>query len=456
MQNRVRDQHGWRTTPGILGQHPSTMQSVHALLGYFLKDRHSPTPFPGRDELVHTASFEWGAAPPLEKIIEGRTELSALLELPEIFRQSISIVEPWPDVGVNLFGEKVRASKNVAYILQQVADADSVLYPLWKSGIANPDRLANVLSAGMAIVFEGGDPSVHDPSTFDGSSTSLEDILGLVEQLLLRRFAGSASVIFICLGHQLATAAQIRLIKRAVRAIHNTERLPLDPNGHALGTLKRVARRIQETGETLTVQKLGETIATGWHDTRFAVARNEAFEIGTRRLLSYRRQTGADHVPPMLHDTHALIADELEGVIDTLIAMERELSIEMFHGDEVNEEAALFANWAFKTLHDTIVPMRHELAVSALSWLLGMPYAVEILSQTEVDENIMTEVGTTCIYYKDWETHTIRRSFTCQFHPELMADIRDIGRRPGPRYQELKQNDGVRMLIRLLYHGMQE
>lgn len=456
MQNRVRDQHGWRTTPGILGQHPSSMQSVHALLGYFLKDRNSPTPFPGRDELVHTASFEWGAAPPLEKIISSRVELSALLELPEIFRQSVSIVEPWPDVGVNLYGEKVRASKNVAYILQQVADADSVLYPLWQSGIANPDRLANVLSAGMAIVFEGGDPSVHDPATFDGSSTSLEDILGLVEQLLLRRFAGSAPVIFICLGHQLAAAAQIRLLKRAVRSIQNVERLPLDPNGHALATLKRIATRIQETGETLTVQKLGQTIATGWHDTRFAVARNEAFEIGTRRLLPYRWRSAADHVPPILHDTHALIADELDGVIDTLIALERELSIEMFHGDEVNEEAALFANWAFKTLHDTVVPMRHELAVSALSWLLALPYAVEILSQTRVDDNVMTEVGTTCIYYKDWETHTIRRSFTCQFHPELMADIRDIGRRPGPRYPELKDNDGVRMLIRLLYHGMQE
>jgi hypothetical protein len=56
-----------------------------------------------------------------------------------------------------------------------------------------------------------------------------------------------------------------------------------------------------------------------------------------------------------------------------------------------------------------------------------------------------TEVGSTSIYYKDWETHTIRRSFTCQFHPQLMADIRDIGKR-----------DGARLLVRLLYHGMQE
>ena len=159
----------------------------------------------------------------------------------------------------------------------------------------------------------------------------------------------------------------------------------------------------------------------------------------------------------LLHrDTHALVADELEGVIDTMLKLERELRIEMFHSDEVNEEAALFANWAYKLLHDTIVPVRYEIAVSSLSWLLNLPYAVEILSQTRVSETDWTEVSTTCIYYKDWETHTIRRSFTCQFHPELMADIRDIGKREGPRYAELKDNDGVRLLVRLLYHGMQE
>ena len=54
---------GWRTTPGILGQYPSSPQSVHARLGYFLKDRSSPTPFPGRDMLVDNALFEWGVAP---------------------------------------------------------------------------------------------------------------------------------------------------------------------------------------------------------------------------------------------------------------------------------------------------------------------------------------------------------------------------------------------------------
>jgi hypothetical protein len=47
---------GWRTKPGILGRHASSPQSVHALLGYFLKDRKSPSPFPGRDRLATCSS----------------------------------------------------------------------------------------------------------------------------------------------------------------------------------------------------------------------------------------------------------------------------------------------------------------------------------------------------------------------------------------------------------------
>ncbi|MEZ5557527.1 MAG: hypothetical protein R3E86_03165 [Pseudomonadales bacterium] len=456
MQQTLLERLAWRTRPGILGRHPSSVQSVHALFGYFLRDRCAPTPFPGRDELAHSSTFEWGIAPPLEKVIGGVAELELLLGMPELIRQSIGIVEPWANVGVNLQGETARASKNVAYLLQQVADADSVLYPVWQSGIANAERLANVLSAGMATVIEGGNPSAYDPASFDGANTSVEDILTLVDQLLLRRSAGTGPAIFICLGHQLAAASHVRLIKRAVREVLNLQYLPLDRDSHALGSLQRTCSRILEVGEQLPVVKRGEVIARGWHDSRFAIAPNESIEIGTRHLMPYRRRPGSEHVPGELHDTHALIADELEGVIDTMITLERELMIEMFHSDEVNEEAALFANWAYKRLHDCIVPIRYELAVSPLSWLLSLPYAVEILSQTQVDADTLTEVGTTCIYYKDWETHTIRRSFTCQFHPELMADIRDIGRRAGPRYQELKENDGVRLFVRLLYHGMQE
>jgi len=107
-------------------------------------------------------------------------------------------------VGINPQGETVRASKNVAYILQQVADADSILYPVWQSGIDDPERLANVLSAGVATVVQGGNPSVHDAASFDGSNASLNDVLSLVDRLLLRRSAAARLRSFRCLGHQLA------------------------------------------------------------------------------------------------------------------------------------------------------------------------------------------------------------------------------------------------------------
>jgi hypothetical protein len=447
---------GWRTWPGILGQHASSPQSVHALFGYFLKDRQSPTPFPGRDALANEGVFEWGIARPLEKVIEGPEHLRLLLEMPELYRQSVAVVEPWSSVGTNPQGESVRASKNLAYILQQVADADTILYPVWQSGIRNPERLANVLSAGIATVIQGGNPSVHDPSSFNGANVGLDDLLSLVDQLLMRRSSGSGPSIFICLGHQLAAASHIRLVKRATREVLRLGRLPLDRDGRALATLQRLCRRISEVGGSLPIVKAGEVRAQGWDDTGFAVARNENVEIGTRKLLPYGRRGDGNHVPEELHAMHSLIADELDGVIDVVMAIERDLHVEMFHGDEVNEEAILFANWAYKSLHEAIVPMRHELAVSPVAWLLSLPYAVEILGQTRVDEHSWTEVSATAIYYKDWETHRIRRSFTCQFHPELMADIRAIGGRTGPRYQELKDNDGVRLLIRLLYHGIQE
>jgi len=456
MTYRVPDHLGWREKPGILGQHPSSPQSVHALLGYFLRDRESPTPFPGRDRLAREGMFDWGLAPPLEKVIERPEHLRALMQMPELYRQSVSVIEPWPNVGTNPRGETVRASKNIAYVLQQVADADTILYPVWRSGIQDPERLANILSAGIATIVQGGNPSVHDPGSFDGGNAPLEDILELVDQLLMRRSTGSGPTIFICLGHQLAAASHVRLIRRACRQVLELTRLAMDPSGRALANLQQLCRHIVSVGESLPVVKRGEVVALGWDDPRFAVARNEQFEIGTRRLLPHVPRGDRAHVPESLVATHGLVADELDGVIDLIVTLEREVHVEMFHGDEVNEEAILLANWAYKSLHDAIIPLRHALAVSPAAWLLSLPYGVEILGQTQVDEDTWTEVCSTAIYYKDWETQRVRRSFTCQFHPELMDDIRDIGGRSAPRYHEMKEHDGVRLLIRLLYHGMQE
>lgn len=161
-------------------------------------------------------------------------------------------------------------------------------------------------------------------------------------------------------------------------------------------------------------------------------------------------------IPQKLISTHAIIADGYEDVIDTTIAYEREINIAMFHSDEVNEEAILFANWAYRLLHDAIIPYRSIVAGSRLAWLLKLPDAIEILCSTAIDDEIVTECSATCIIYKDFESKQIRRSFTCQFHPELLSDLRAVGMSEPPTYERLKTDDGARLFARLLYEGMQE
>ena len=140
----------------------------------------------------------------------------------------------------------------------------------------------------------------------------------------------------------------------------------------------------------------------------------------------------------------------------SLPALPTEVSISMFHSHEVNKEAILFANWAYRSIHDAIVPYRHVIAGSALSWLIQLPDSLEILCSTAADGAILTECSATCINYKVFETKKIRRSFTCQFHPELLSDLRAIGNSEAPSYSTLKNHDGVRLFVRLLYTGMQE
>ena len=67
-------------------------------------------------------------------------------------------------------------------------------------------------------------------------------------------------------------------------------------------------------------------------------------------------------------------------------------------------------------------------AGSSLSWPLQLPDSIEILCSTAAKNGeIITECSATCINHKDFETKRIRRSFSCQFHPELMSDLRAIG-----------------------------
>lgn len=448
----------WRLTSGYLHEGRSDFESVHILLGHFLADRTSEDPLPEKNLYPEDGVFEWGHAQPLEKVINSKADFEFLLEHPSLLRKSITIIEPWEHVGFNDFGEGVRASKNIAYIVQKVADMDSILFPAWSCGILDPEIVIPAITSGYAVIVEGGNPSSYDASSWTHPVCPREDMLTLVDKLLISRSPTSAPAIFICLGHQLAAESHIRLIRRAVQETLDTTSLERDPNGKALRSLQEVCQRIKEMGETLKVKKQdGRLVAQGWNDDHFAVTLNESKEIGSRSLFPYQSPDGDESaIPWELIHAHDVTADAHEGVIDTTIQYEHEVSISMFHSDEVNEEAILFANWAYRSIHDAIVPYRHIIAASILSWLIQLPDSIEILCSTAIGDEVVTECSATCINYKDFETKKIRRSFTCQFHPELLPDLRAIGHRKPPSYSRLKNDDGIRLFVRLLYGGMQE
>jgi len=448
----------WRLTPGYLHEGRSDFESSHILLGCFLTDRTSEDPLAEKELFAEDGIFEWGHAQPLEKVINSREDVEFLLKHPNLLRNCITIIEPWEHVGVNTLGEEVRASKNVAYIAQKVADMDSVLLPVWSCGIIDPELVVPAITSGYAVVVEGGDPSTYDASTWTSPACPREDMFALVEKLLLLRSPTSAPALFICVGHQLAAECHIGLIRRAVQQVLSLTSLERDKDSRALRSLQEVCQRLEAMGKTLQVKKRdGRIVAESWNDEHFAVTRNESKEVGDRVLLPYQSPDGdALNIPWEIIHAHDVTADAHEGVIDTTIQYEHEVSISMFHSDEVNEEAILFANWAYRSIHDAIVPYRHIIAGSDLSWLIQLPDSLEILCSTAADGEIVTECSATCINYKDFETKKIRRSFTCQFHPELLSDLRAIGNSEAPSYATLKNDDGVRLFVRLLYTGMQE
>ena len=47
---------------------------------------------------------------------------------------------------------------SIAYIAQKTADIDSILLPVWSSGVIDPEIVVPAITSGYAVVVEGGDP----------------------------------------------------------------------------------------------------------------------------------------------------------------------------------------------------------------------------------------------------------------------------------------------------------
>lgn len=444
MQQSIRH---WRETAGFFSPGKNSLQTILAYFSYFLADRSSAELFGSKE--LNDIPFQWGKHPLLEKIVHSQDDLELLIQNPHLSKNSLAIIEPWENVGTNPRKEGVRASKNVAYIAQKSGDMDSVLLPLWKNfHLLSAKSIKDLVSNSLIYIVEGGASSVYDDKSFS-PSCSKDDLLSLIEELLLNRLEGSLGL-FICLGHQLASEAHIRLIKRAVKEILALKHLDGDSSNEILNSLQELAKKIIAVGEKIhVVLQDGSCPAKNWNDPHFCTTKNVRVELRGHRLSNYAVPSSQLlNVPSEVIETYEMTAQN-EGLIDLMERYSDEISIDMFHGDIATEQAAIFASWAYTKLHTKLVGYRHVIANSSLYWLLSLPFAIKILASTRLGESVITANAATCIFYKDFDTGQLKRNFTTQFHPELLDDLRDFGYRGLPAYQEMKRNPGIRMLIHL-------
>ena len=448
----------WRKTTHWFNCYANSHATVVTLIGHFLLDRISSNLLEAAPQLrpLTLSGQTWGE-PPFEKVVGGNEDLEWLIRHPESYRNAVCILEPAEHVGQNIIQENVRASSNIAHLCRVIADCDSVLFPLWQTGGLNQEMLGHVLESSLAVVVEGGYPTAKDASSFDHQAIGLEGLHEVVESLLLARCHKSAPHIYICIGHQLVAQSHVNLLKKAVVDVRLKLASILDAESYQYQSLMEICAEIESVGVDLKVVKDGRVIANGWNDPLFAVALNEQPEVGHCELQHYAHDgTHPSESFKRLLVKHDETCDRYNGIVEQSISYEKDLNIVMFHSDEVNEEAILFINWAYSRLHETLRSARRTIALSELSWLLDLPSSVEILCSTSSDGKTCTEVAATCISYVDDESSEVRRSFSFQFHPELLDDLREFHLAGEPDYSTLKTDDGVRMLMRVLQESLMD
>ena len=445
----------FKAMAGFFRPGKSNRTSIEFLLADFINDRDSNSllePFYDK-KLDLLANSQWGEEGPLERVVRSNNDLKEILKYPEIYRNSICIIEPAKHVGVNPYGNEVKASINIAYLSQYIADCDSILIPLWEAGPLNNELLIELIKNCIMCFVEGGYPTLKDSKSFDDTSIKLEDLQEVAQEIILSRDSNSSPAIFICLGHQLAAQAHIEIIKRATDDTLSFLINSKDSN-YYLDNLRKKCKEIISVGESLCVYRNEKIVAKGWNDSCFAVALNLKPEVGKVDLKKYSHSGlhPSDDFSNLLM-CHELSHEHELGVVEKFITYEKNLHIEMFHSDVVNQEAILFANWAFGELHKAVYPIRKKILMSDLSWILNLPTSVEIVCSTRINGEVCTEVAATCINYLDYQTQKIRKSFTFQFHPELLEDL-SIFYNNMPDFTTLKDDDGIRLLSRVMYQTL--
>jgi len=388
--------------------------AARQLFDAFLADRGSPNPLGQRKPRVGRRIYDLASIDPID------------------LRESALVVEPWGHVGRRPHDDSgVIASENIAYIVDQILGVPTLIVPAWQTGVGNPRRFAALAGNAMLVAFEGGEPDVHEAESFTAAYPRRAATRSLVELMLM-----GVPFIGICLSHQLAAQAHVELIREVVQRFETS----------ASPAFVAVARAIREVGDNLLVKKAYGTVASSWKDETFAVAQNEQGSCANTRLHPYT-QEALEHVPAMVSDAHRLVSNEYDAIIDEALRHENAIHIQTFHGNEVSEESMRFVCWAYQRIQATLKAYSTEAASDPeLQGLLGVPLGVEILASTHDEAGEpLCEVAATGTYWEGGRT-----AITTQFHPELDHTLLTTSEGWAPSWENMKQSDGVRLLVRMM------
>ena len=214
------------------------------------------------------------------------------------------VVEPYEHVGVWPFDNKgVRASENIAWLIDQIFGLKTYVIPAWKMGIRDLRTFSMMTKISLGVIFEGGESSVYNPHSFSQRFSRKEATTLLVNMMMT-----NTGFLSICFSHQVTAYAHSSLLRQAVDSMLVSE----DENFIDL------AKEINHIGNSMKVIKEYGVVADTWDDDTFAVARNEKLSCGKRMLYPHVSQSH-EHIPDCILPSYDAIAAEFSTTIDKLL-----------------------------------------------------------------------------------------------------------------------------------------
>jgi L-asparaginase/Glu-tRNA(Gln) amidotransferase subunit D len=382
------------------------------------------------------------------------------------------ILKPDTVVGSNKWGELVDAAKNLATISSELLDWNIVTIELseikYKDLILSIDSLCSNETTGeffrsfRYVIVEGGRQSLYDKESFNEISHgrfSKAEYLDLLKSIMLsRNKSGVSPTLYLCLGHQgFAEMLREYIVKLVTNSQIYLDKL-IQHDKKAAEHLQKILFEIKQIGEDLTVKRRNdEIVATNYQGQYFAVKKNELPEMGIKRMVKYK--IGKNITNEDLIEAYQKIIKLHTGLLEDFYSLES-LDIVMLHGDETNEEAILFLNWAlgklakFSRAHYKILekdPVLNEIP--------NLPIGLEIPGSTLYsidDKSTLTEIAGLVIYYYNPKTGIVKRDYTLQFHPELFEEIQILQKRDFESKTLLELPDGIQLLLSCLQAGFVE